>query len=131
VIQDLTDPAVGKTFSQTVNGVATLGPPWTITYLGSVVYTLKIRKISPDDNNATDIDPKDQDKTHQTIAHEIGHNLAIDDVIWNNQTDQCPPGSDTVMVVNYFGQTNNLNDCKWNHIPHWFQASNVLQLKVR
>lgn len=120
--------AVGTTNSQLVNGVATLGPPWTVGALGSTVYTLRIRKISPDDNNATDIDPHDQDKTHQTIAHEIGHNVALDDVNWGLQ---CPPYANTVMAVSYFTQTTNLNDCAWTHIPHGFQASDLVLLKVR
>lgn len=120
--------AVGTTNSQLVNGVATLGPPWTVGPLGSTVYTLRIRKISPDHNNSTDIDPHDTDKTHQTIAHEIGHNVALDDVPWNSQ---CPPHADTVMATQYFSQTTNLNDCAWTHIPHGFRASDLLLLKVR
>lgn len=121
---------VAITNGQIVNGDARPGPPWTIGSLASIVYTLRIRKISPNHNNTTDIDPYDTDKTHQTIAHEIGHNVGLDDADYSALA--CPPYyADTVMASSYFSQTTSLSDCAWTHIPHGYRQADYVLLQVR
>ena len=116
---------VGLTDSDTDGqGNAVLGPPWTIGS-GAAVFTRRIRAISPTHSDDTISDDVDTQKTRQTIAHEIGHNLAMDDV-----PQSCPPVATTVMVDSYFSPSLVI-DCAWGAIPHQYDPSDHAQLRVR
>lgn len=91
------------------------------------IYTLFIRLASPPNNNDITVDPFDDEKTRQTIGHEVGHGVSI-----NHRTvQQYPPGQLSVMVTGYFSQTTNVNDPAWNNIPHNYDATDQQQIQVR
>lgn len=124
--------ATGETngqFNYTTNK-AEPGPPWAIGPYAARVYVIRIMKLSPTHNDGTTPDSFDSDKIDQTIAHEIGHNVGMDDVPWT-ANNACPPGADTIMISNYFQQTNNGNDCRWNHIPFLYGTTILGQLRVQ
>lgn len=123
------DIVYGSTNAQlNQSGVAVVGPPWTVGSLAARVFTIRVRKASPTSDSPSTTDNFDSAKLDQTIAHEIGHNLTIDHVDWNQA---CPPYADTVMVTNYFLKTSNGNDCAWNHIPYLYSLVDIGNLRVR
>jgi hypothetical protein len=138
----LSGAAVAETFAQTIppNSTPVLGPPWTIDASpgkATQIYMRRLRAWSPTHNSETTPDMVDSPKLMQTIAHEIGHWLAIDDVPHpqtgppNNQKPLCPPYATTVMVTKYFAPTKSSNDCAWTHIPHSFAPADLNQLWVK
>jgi len=112
------------------------GPPWTVGPLASGVYSVVIRVLSPTHDDQTTPDAFDQEKTAQTIAHEIGHNLGMYDV-QHFPVDTCLPIADTVMIIKYFPGNNppknpdGSPNCAWYYIPHWYTSVNLNQLQVR
>jgi hypothetical protein len=117
-------PPTGTTDGQLIGGVSTPGQPWTIGTDGSKVFSIVIRQISPSHNDRTTPDPPlDDEKTRQTIAHEIGHNLYLFD-----RFQDCP--ATTVMVSDYFSQTQ-LFTCPWNNIPTVFDFNDYSHIRVR
>ena len=103
------------------------------------IYRDVIRLISPPNNNITSVDPFDERKTNQTLAHEIGHGVAIPH--WRKDTtDKSAECSTlplmrtralTVMVGCWFQQTKKLNDSKWNSIPHVYDQADLNRLRIR
>jgi hypothetical protein len=127
---------IGLTDSQTdSNGKSVLGPPWTIGS-GSAVFMLRLRTVSPTNSSPTLTDDVDTQKTRQTIAHEIGHNLAMADVNHPQDTTVtppvplCPPTATTVMVTEYFTPSTVVN-CAWGAIPHQYDPGDLAQLQVK
>jgi hypothetical protein len=103
------------------------------------IYRDVIRLISPPNNNITSVDRFDEQKTNQTLAHEIGHGVAIPH--WRKDTsDRSAECSTlplmktralTVMVGCWFQQTKKLNDSKWNNIPHLYDQADLDRLRIR
>jgi len=91
------------------------------------IYTLFIRLASPPNNNTTNVDPFDDEKTRQTIGHEVGHGVNI----VHRFPSQYPPGTLSVMVTGYFTVTSNINDPAWNNIPHTYDTTDKGQIQVR
>jgi hypothetical protein len=94
----------------------------------------QLRKVSPTQSGELISDTLDSAKLMQTIAHEFGHHLAIDD--WPHPevspgVPMCPPVATTVMVTRYFLPTTNANDCAWSNIPHTFDIPDLNQMQVR
>lgn len=76
----------------------------------------------------------DSAKLMQTIAHEIGHWVGVDDRPHPQNSQggpQCPPVATTVMVTRYFTPTMNPLDCAWSNIPHTFDVGDLNQMRVR
>jgi hypothetical protein len=103
-----------------------------------IVYSQTIRRVSPDRNNATDIDSFDGQKNIQTLGHEIGHALQM--YHWRKDTssgESCaadplmPDRALTVLVTCWFHPTNDLNDPKWNAIPHIYDEIDLRQLRIK
>jgi hypothetical protein len=103
------------------------------------VYGETIRLLSPNRNNRSDIDPIDDEKTRQTIAHEIGHGVALDHVNVNWVCPLPPSFSMTVMIGEYFQQSNNARPangvdpmCAWlQPIPHFYRAGELDSFRLR
>ncbi len=91
------------------------------------IYTLYIRFASPPHNDFINEDPFDDEKTRQTIGHEVGHGVNI----VHRFPSQYPPGPLSVMVTGYFMVTSNINDPAWNNIPHNYDATDEQQIQVR
>jgi len=91
------------------------------------IYTLYIRFASPPHNDFINEDPFDDEKTRQTIGHEVGHGVNI----VHRFPSQYPPGPLSVMVTGYFMVTSNINDPAWNNIPHNYDATDEQQIRVR
>lgn len=113
-------------------GHGVLGPPWTVA--SAAVFMLRLQASSPTSSSPTVVDAIDSDKLRQTIGHEIGHHLAIDDVphpqVGNPAIPLCPPTATSVMASNYF-TTSTVVDCAWGAIPHQYVLLDLLQLRVR
>ncbi len=117
------NPGVVGLTSTTTNNPA---PPSQVTVI--TIWTQSIRFLSPPHNTKNQADPVDPEKTNQTVAHEIGHGVSIPHI---DVQLQCPLGTPTVMVTNYFQQTTNVNDCAWTHIPHFYASSDMNWLALR
>jgi hypothetical protein len=114
-----------------VDGVTTTltgnpAPPAQVTVI--TIYTQSIRFLSPPRNSRNSSDPVDPEKTSQTVAHEVGHGMQLYHI---DVQHQCPLGTPTVMVTNYFLQTTNVNDCAWTHIPHFYDVSDFQSFTLR
>jgi hypothetical protein len=78
-----------------------------------------IRFMSPTINDSEIPEqPIDEQKTNQTIGHEVGHAISLTHWFVNNQ---CPPPFWTVMVTQYFFLSTTMN-CNWSNIPHDYLA---------
>lgn len=103
------------------------------------IYSETIRLISPPRNNAYDVDPFDDEKVAQTLAHEVGHGVAIPH--WRkdtkNRSESCQSLTLmsarplTVMVGCWFEQTKKLSDRKWNSIPHSYDDQDLGGLRLK
>jgi hypothetical protein len=109
---------------------AELGPPWTIGPDAINVYTYIIMLVSPTHRDINTEDRFDAAAIAQTIAHEVGHTLAIDHVDYYNM---CPPYAVTVMATRYYNTSTSAgdDDCSWNHIPYLYTETDFLQMRVR
>ena len=116
----LTPPGTSTTLAET-DTFPNPAPPWAIGPLGIRIYMLRLRHWSPTSSNSNNSDAVDNAKVDQTIAHEIGHAIAIDHFSHPQQNGQpqCPPLAVSVMVTSYFTPTTNGNDCAWSnfHTP--------------
>jgi hypothetical protein len=107
--------------------VTVVGPPHAQT--GNVnIYTLFIRQASPPNNNTTNVDPFDSDKTRQTLGHEIGHGSSVSHCIY---LVNCPPGKFSIMLGGYFPVTSDPTNERWNNIPHTYDTSDTGQIRIR
>jgi hypothetical protein len=104
------------------------------------IFTTTIRKVSPDDNNGTDVDPFDEGKNNQTLAHEIGHGVFI--AHWRKQVSNpavdCPDAgplqpdrAPTIMISCWLQMTTDINDPRWNNIPHVYDTTDKNQLRIK
>jgi hypothetical protein len=117
---------------------ATAAVPYNVT--GPIrIYSQTIRQVSPPHNNTSDVDAFDEPKTNQTIGHEVGHGVHV--IHWNkdpNNVPLCPEAplfadrNLTVMVgCNWFHQTSDVNDTRWNNIPHAYDQIDLGMLRLK
>lgn len=104
---------------------------WLSAYGNTLVYTETIFDFSPPTNSrSVQNEVHDLAKLHQTLAHEIGHNLGLDERPFPSGA-ACPPGADTVMMVGYFSKTTNVSDCRWTHIPNDYRPVEKQTFRLR
>ena len=102
--------------------------PANVIYIN--IYMQTIRQTSPTHNNKNTPDSVDSSKTSQTIAHEIGHGITLAHIDVNKV---CPPPVWTVMVTNYFVQSNGHDQwlCAWQNIPFSYLQNELDTFRLR
>jgi hypothetical protein len=76
------------------------------------VYVQAIREASPTHNDRTTKDSFDKDAIKKNQGHEVGHGISITHYTY------VPGGDLSVMASEYFVQTTDRHNDRWNNIPH-------------
>lgn len=87
------------------------------------IFSNNIRFASPVIQSTEVVESPDQDKTSQTLAHEIGHAVSLDH--FEVSSLPCPMNSELRSVMAYgFTKVSNgtpPNNCAWNNIPSTYR----------
>jgi hypothetical protein len=135
VFIDTIKSSVNDGFGVTENAGSLPGPPWVVGPGGSKVHQNVVRMLSPTRTQTNRAENIDSPKYMQTIAHEVGHSVGMQDrPKMPNYSCNPPDGpATTVMVTLYFPVTNpgTTPNCQWNNIPHVYEPTDLAQLRVK